>query len=289
MKPALIQELLIPYGQDTWEWFELGGSSFYKIFKLRRGYDSLFLKYADQSLKAEMLETEYYGMCKLGEVIPQHIPGQLHFLRESSEAALVMEFIDNSQNVDFCKAAEAIASLHSKTSEAFGFDKDNYLGFVPLRNGWKDEWGDFFVNHRLKPVLSELSELNFYSIDDLKLFERALEKVQYRLSLVKPKVSLIHGDFWIGNLLGGNKGYPYLIDPAVYYGHCEVDLAMASLFGHFEERFFNCYFEICPLEDDYPYRIKAYQWYYLLIHLRMFGKDYLGSTRIMATELCSEL
>ena len=42
----------------------------------------------------------------------------------------------------------------------------------------------------------------------------------------------LHGDLWSGNVLWGRDGRAWLIDPAAYGGHREVDLAMLQLFGH---------------------------------------------------------
>ena len=41
----------------------------------------------------------------------------------------------------------------------------------------------------------------------------------------------LHGDLWAGNVLADAQGRPWLIDPAAYGGHREVDLAMLRLFG----------------------------------------------------------
>ena len=51
----------------------------------------------------------------------------------------------------------------------------------------------------------------------------------------------LHGDLWSGNVLAGTDGRPWLIDPSVYGGHREVDLAMLRLFGAPSERVFAAY------------------------------------------------
>jgi fructosamine-3-kinase len=86
--------------------------------------------------------------------------------------------------------------------------------------------------------------------------------------------SLLHGDLWNGNYLISTDGTPYLIDPAVYYGHSEVDLAMSLLFGGFGESFYAAYHEIIPATPGMDERIGIYQLYYLLVHLNLFGAAY---------------
>ena len=91
--------------------------------------------------------------------------------------------------------------------------------------------------------------------------------------------SLIHGDLWAGNQITGNDGKVWLIDPAVYYGHPEADLAMTELFGGFSERFYRAYREITGLDPGYPDRRDLYNLYHLLNHLNLFGSGYLGSVQ----------
>ena len=66
--------------------------------------------------------------------------------------------------------------------------------------------------------------------------------------------SLLHGDLWSGNLATNSDGKPALIDPAVYYGWAEADLAMTDLFGRYPDEFYDSYTEITPLEKGYRSR-----------------------------------
>jgi fructosamine-3-kinase len=72
-------------------------------------------------------------------------------------------------------------------------------------------------------------------------------------------------------------GKACLIDPAVYYGHREVDIAMTTLFGGFDESFYTSYLEEYPLEKGWQKRLDIFKLYPLLIHLNLFGSVYLES------------
>ena len=89
----------------------------------------------------------------------------------------------------------------------------------------------------------------------------------------------LHGDLWGGNLLTDEHGAPVLIDPAVYGGHREVDLAMMQLFGGFSARVFDAYHEAHPLAPGWRERAPLYQLYPLLVHVNLFGGSYLGGVR----------
>src|SRR6185312_14309086 len=71
----------------------------------------------------------------------------------------------------------------------------------------------------------------------------------------------LHGDLWGGNLLCDDRGAPCLIDPAVYGGHREIDLAMMRLFGGFGARVFEAYEETAPLAEGHAARVTLYQLY----------------------------
>ena len=106
---------------------------------------------------------------------------------------------------------------------------------------------------------------------------RGIEALQKRLpELLGPAEppARLHGDLWGGNLHTGEGGEPVLIDPAVYGGHREVDLAMMRLFGGFGERVFDAYAEVHPLAPGSAERVSLYQLYPLLVHVNLFGGGY---------------
>ena len=99
-----------------------------------------------------------------------------------------------------------------------------------------------------------------------------------------PPVSLVHGDLWGGNAMATTAG-PAVIDPAVYYGHREVDLAMSELFGGFSSRFYSAYREANPLDGGYEERRDLYNLYHLLNHFNLFGEGYLSQVTAALSRL----
>ena len=105
------------------------------------------------------------------------------------------------------------------------------------------------------------------------LASRLLARLDELVGPAEPP-SRLHGDLWAGNWLCDTAGEPVLIDPAVYGGHREMDLAMMKLFGGFSPRVFDAYAEAAPLAPDWQERVPLYQLYPLLVHLNLFGTSY---------------
>ena len=101
----------------------------------------------------------------------------------------------------------------------------------------------------------------------------------------RPEASVLHGDLWSGNFLATSTGAAALIDPAVYYGHRETDLALTELFGGFDARFYAAYREAWPLEPGYEVRREVYNLYHLINHLNHFGGSYARSVQAVLEKL----
>ena len=170
------------------------------------------------------------------------------------------------------------ARLHKFTSKFFGFYEDNYIGSTPQLNIPSEietvSWVDFYFNKRLL-YQYKLAEKNGFAGEELrKSFSQLENKINIALKDCDAKPSLLHGDLWSGNFITDETGNACLIDPAVYYGHREADLAMTKLFGGFDTRFYSAYDEEYPLVAGYEYRENIYKLYHVLNHLNLFGTGY---------------
>ncbi len=154
----------------------------------------------------------------------------------------------------------------------FGFNSDNYIGATSQINTPESSWLDFFLKCRLEPQFKMADD--YFDSEMRHNIERFLDKIPSLI--VEPNVpSLLHGDLWSGNYMVGNDGHAVLIDPAVYVGHAEADLAMTELFGRFPQRFYDAYSEVNKIEAEYIERRDIYNLYHLLNHLNLFGIIYL--------------
>lgn len=199
-------------------------------------------------------------------------------------AFLLMEFIESGRRAadyweDF---ARQLAALHQAPTEelvpggTYGFIQDNFIGARQQVNTPHDHWISFFRDCRLAPQFADAS--SYFTEADRKKIGRLLDHLED--VLVEPKYpSLLHGDLWSGNVMTGSDGKAWLIDPAVYVGHPEADLAMTELFGGFAPVFYAAYREAFSMQDGYEDRRDLYNLYQLLNHLNLFGSAYLAPVR----------
>ena len=170
-----------------------------------------------------------------------------------------------------------LARIHLQANPRFGFGEDNFIGSSPQINGWMQNGLEFFRERRLAPQIQWGRDRGLLTPPDLRLCEILLEKLD-KIIPEQPPV-LLHGDLWSGNLVTDSNGSPALIDPAVYYGWAEADLAMTDLFGRYPDLFYDAYIEVNPLQSGYRERFSLYNLYHLLNHLNLFGTSYLPGVR----------
>jgi fructosamine-3-kinase len=194
---------------------------------------------------------------------------------------LLLEWIEEGkESADSCmeELGFQFAKLHYFSGEIFGFPEDNYLGDSPQSNSPSKNgsinWPTFYVENRLQFQAALAVKNGYMTPEPQNLLELLYNKIPELLSGTEDKPSLLHGDLWSGNYLIDKNGRSWLIDPAVYYGHREADLAMTSLFGGFSKTFYSAYESAFPLAPGYAEREPLYQLYHLLNHLNLFGTGY---------------
>jgi fructosamine-3-kinase len=230
----------------------------------------------------DMFPAEARGLGWLAEAGALRLPRVLAVsaIEGSGPAFLALELLGRGRpGKDFDEQlGRGLAALHRHGPASFGLDHDNYIGRLPQENGASEgtRWSEFYRARRLEPQLSLAAEAGLASARMQAGFARLFSALPELCGPVEP-VARLHGDLWGGNLLCDERGEPCLIDPAVYGGHREVDLAMMRLFGGFGARVFAAYDEAWPLAPGHEERIPLYQLYPLMVHVNLFGGGYVGS------------
>lgn len=238
-----------------------------------------FVKTNDRADPA-MFPAEARGLAFLDEARALRIPRVLAVSSgcDGEPCFLVLEYLPPARRASGFDEhlGRGLAALHRARPPQFGLDHDNYIGRLPQKNEPTRSWHEFYGERRLLPQL----RLAVDSGRATRKMKDGLERLVGRLpDLVgAPEVpARLHGDLWGGNLHVDDRGEPCLIDPAVYGGHREVDLAMMRLFGGFSERCFAAYAEAWPLAFGHEERVLMYQLYPLLVHVNLFGGSYVES------------
>jgi fructosamine-3-kinase len=193
---------------------------------------------------------------------------------------LVMDYIETdggriTQGVER-HAAELIAALHAAPRPFFGYERDTLIGPLPQPNPRSPAWTPFFRDQRLLTMAMAAKADGQLPTGLLSRIERlAAQLEEYLLEPDHP--TLLHGDLWTGNVLVRGDRIAGFVDPAIYYGHPEVELAFTTMFGTFGKAFFDAYEALLPLEPGFhEVRRDLYNLYPTLVHVRLFGQSYLG-------------
>jgi fructosamine-3-kinase len=169
-----------------------------------------------------------------------------------------------------------LAHTHAAGASAFGADGDcrhARFGSLALANDPTRDWPTFYAERRLRPLAGLARERRALSQAGVDAVERVCERLPELAGPPEPPARL-HGDLWSGNVMADSTGRPWLVDPSVYGGHREVDLAMLRLFGAPSDRLFAAYEEVAPLAAGWQERVELYQLLPLLVHTVLFGGSY---------------
>jgi fructosamine-3-kinase len=173
-------------------------------------------------------------------------------------------------------AGELIANLHATKRDGFGYERDTLIGPLAQPNPKSLHWVPFFRDQRLLLMARQAQQEGRLPAKMLDRIERLAQRIDdYLIEPAFP--SLLHGDLWTGNVLVRKGRIAAFVDPAIYYGHPEIELAFATLFGTFGEIFFEAYEGLMPLEPGFhELRSSLYNLYPRLVHVRLFGSGYLA-------------
>ena len=257
----------------------LFGSSVSHVYKVEfQGSQPLVAKAAGGGLAIEGVMLRY-----LAETTALPVPAVI----SADETLLLIKFVDAPDPLTSAAeahAAELLAALHSAQVDGFGFATDTVIGGLNQPNPAGEDWIAFFRDQRLLYMAGEALRCGNLPA---ALMAR-IEALAARLADWIPPASrpaLIHGDLWGGNILCRDGRVAAFIDPAIYHGEPEIELAFATLFATFGAPFFERYREIRPIAPGFFEERRAlYNLYPLLVHVRLFGGHYVASVEATVSQ-----
>lgn len=254
----------------------VGGGSINTTFHISTDHNQhWFCKINDASRFPDLFVLERQGLALLEATHTIRVPKVIACEIIDQDQLLILEWIpEGLRNNDFWRDfGRQLAHLHYHTGSSFGLDHNNYMGALHQSNVPSADWVDFFVHQRLQPQIALAADKGLLTAAHRRQFQQLYKALTGIFSPEPP--SLLHGDLWSGNFLCDAAGSPVLIDPAVYYGHRSMDLAMTTLFGGFERPFYEAYAHHYPFPPNYREQWDICNLYPLLIHLNLFGESYL--------------
>ena len=243
--------------------------------RLTTSKGNFFIKWNDVKKYPGMFKAEAAGLKLLAGPEAIRIPRVLGTDERETYQFIILEFIEDRgrSHEHWNLLGTQLALLHKNSNDHYGLDHNNYMGSLSQINTTNNSWVDFFIERRLQVQLKLGIDRHVIPTATIKKFEALYKELPSILTTERP--TLVHGDLWSGNLITDEIGNPCLIDPAVYYGHREVDLAMTQLFGGFSTEFYSAYQDVFPCESGWQQRLDIYNLYPLLVHVNLFGQSYL--------------
>jgi fructosamine-3-kinase len=263
---------------------EVGGGCIHSGHHLEAGTGELFLKFG-RGTGPGFFAAEAEGLRQLGATAQGLRVPEVYACSDAGTPRdfgwIAMEWLEpGAKGSGFAvRLATGLVALHSAPARGWGWDHDGYIGTLAQDNAAEPDWPSFWAIRRLEPQLREVRRRGRLPGSERE-WEMLLERLPDALAAAEEDgPSLLHGDLWGGNILATGAGEPALIDPSVYRGHREVDLAMSELFGGFDREFYETYESLRPLRPGYrELRRGIYQLYYLLVHVNLFGDGYVAHT-----------
>ena len=250
----------------------LGGGCINNVTRLCLDSGHSFILKSQPSPPDDLFTAEAAGLRALAATGSLRVPAVIH---QESDCLLLEDLGQGAPATGFAeRLGHGLAGVHADTKAEFGFTIDTYCGATPQDNTPDADGHDFFANRRLRPLGALCRERGLLGNDDAKRLESVCDRLADWIPRQPPV--LIHGDLWSGNIHCDEKGQPALIDPAVYHGWAEAELAMTTLFGRLDARFYRAYLERTAVEPDWEERAPLYNLYHLLNHLFLFGRGYLA-------------
>lgn len=236
-----------------------------------------FAKYNDAQRYPEMFRLEAKGLQLIAETESVNTPTVICCGESQGVSVILLEFIRSSAQGKFFweNFGKALARMHRNTATHFGLSYDNYIGSLHQSNNQQNNWISFFIHERLEKQVQLALKKSLLNTAHARQFEQLCKRLPQLLPAEQP--ALLHGDLWSGNFLTGADGEAVLIDPAVYYGHREAELAFTRLFGGFDIRFYKAYQAEFPLQPGFENRKDIYNLYPVLVHVNLFGASYVQS------------
>lgn len=275
---AVIEQVVSEHRGRNWifkDFKDMNEISSHPSAILSDGSFSVFVKLSSAMNGLEQFELEIKGLQLLSELSGVLTPAPLGNIPVEGGVIMILEGIPEVKRTprQWREIGQTLARIHQVKGEQFGLENHCYFGPLYQDNRFMDDWLSFYAERRLWPRL--MGAINSGHLPSEAI--RQVEKLVLRLpELCGPEVTptLVHGDAQQNNFISTEEG-AVVIDPAVYYGHPEMDLAYLDYFRPVPEDVFTGYREVMPIDPRFAERRDLWRVYGYLACIEVEGAPYL--------------
>ncbi len=224
----------------------------------------------------EQFEIELTGLRLLHERAGVLVPTPIGIVEVEGGHILVLEGVQAvpRETRQWRDIGQALARIHRVHGERFGLETSGFFGPLPQDNTPSEDWASFYVERRLWPNLRLAVSSGNLPVDVARRVERLIARFP-ELCGPAPQPTLLHGDAQQNNWISTAAG-PVAIDPSVYYGHPELDLASLGLWQPVPDNVLQAYGEELPIDPGFAGRRDLWRVCAYLAAVSVEGPAHLG-------------
>lgn len=246
---------------------------------LSDGSTIVFVKIYQGELAEDQLQREVAGLRLLQKEAGVLTPVIIDRIPHADDVLILMEAVTEIPRTpaDWRRYGQALAQIHTVTGPYFGLDAHSYWGSLYQDNRPLANWPAFFWQRRIEPRL----RASYGSGNLPAALASQVERIGTNLAQLcgqSVQPTLLHGDAHQNNVINTAAG-PVFIDPAVYYGHPEMDLALIDFFAPVAPELYEGYAEVRPIAADFAERKPLWLLPAWLAMVELDGPQHLAALR----------
>ncbi len=243
---------------------------------LSDGSYAVFVKLSEAANGIAQFEIEQASLRLLAERSGVFTPTPIDNIAVEGGCMMILEAV---QAVDrtphhWRQIGQTLARIHRIKGTQFGLETNGYFGPLYQDNRPLSDWPTFYAERRLLPWLRTAIDRGAMPLTAIQQVEKLIARLP---DLCGPVVmpTLLHGDAQQNNFISTEKG-TVVIDPAVYYGHPEIDLALIDYFQPVPDDVFDGYRDETPIDPGFAERRDLWRIGAYLAVITVDGAGYLG-------------
>ena len=225
---------------------------------------AVFAKFSAAEDALEQFTSEVSGLRLLSERAGILTPAPIGIVPAPGGCILILEAVLAVErgSRQWREIGQALARIHRVKGGHCGLDAHGFFGPLRQDNTPERDWPTFYAEHRLRPGLRLAVDSGHLPATAARLVEKLISRLP-ELCGPERTPSLLHGDAQQNNFISTEQGAA-AIDPAVYYGNPELDLAMVDYFEPVPNDVLDGYRDELPVDPGFPERCDLWRvWGYL--------------------------